>query len=78
MRRSGRRFARAMKEVAILHLEGPPDSFASAAKESGKRHWRDFLFDDAVALGKVLRDPELTAIARKARHPSSGRPGIPL
>ena len=67
----------AMKEVAILHLEGPPDSFASAAQESGKRHWRDFLFDGAVALAKVLRDPELTAIARKARHPSSGRPGIP-
>lgn len=52
-----------------------PDHFASASEESG--HMRDFLFDRAVALAKVLRDPELTAIARKARHPSNGRPGIP-
>ena len=66
----------AMKEVAILHLEGPPDSFASAREAS--ETLRDFLFDGAVALAKVLRDPELTAIARKARHPSSGRSGIPL
>ena len=64
----------AMKEVAILHLEGPPDSFASATDEGA---WRDFAFDGAVALAKLLRDPELTAIARKARHPSNGRPGIP-
>lgn len=74
----GSEIREAMKEAAILHLEGPPESFASAAKESGNRHLRDFLFDGAVALAKVLRDPELTAIARKARHPSSGRPGIPL
>lgn len=64
----------AMKEVAILHLEGPPESFASAVDSV----WRDFAFDGAVALAKVLRDPELTAIARKARHPSNGSPGIPL
>ena len=66
----------AMKEVAILFLEGPPDSFASAREAN--ETWRGFLFDGAVALAKVLRDPELTAIVRKARHPSSGRPGIPL
>ena len=66
----------AMKEVAILHLEGPPDSFASAREAN--ETMRDFLFDGAVALAKTLRDPELTAIAREARHPSSGRPGIPL
>jgi len=65
----------AMKEAAILHLEGAPDSFASAGEESG--HMRDFLFDGAVALAEVLRDPELTAIARNARHPSTGKPGIP-
>ena len=63
----------AMKEAAILHLEGAPDGFASAtnANMSG------ILFNGAVALAKLLRDPELTAIARKARHPSTGRPGIP-
>lgn len=65
----------AMKGAAILHLEGAPDSFASAAEASSTM--RDFLFDNAVALAKLLRDPELTAIARKARHPSTGRPGIP-
>ena len=65
----------AMKEAAILHLEGAPDGFVSAAQASGTM--RDFLFDGAVALAKLLRDPELTAIARKARHPSTGRPGIP-
>lgn len=32
---------------------------------------RDFVFDRAVALAKVPRDPELTAISRKARHPAS-------
>ena len=64
----------AMKEVAILHLEGAPDSFASAVSSNMRGH----LFDGAVALTKVLRDPELTAIARKARHPSNGRPGISL
>lgn len=66
----------ALKEVAVLHLEGPPDSFVSARNAS--ETLRDLMFDGAVALVKVLRDPELTAIARKARHPSSGRPGIPL
>ncbi|MCE2398755.1 MAG: hypothetical protein J4F34_06955 [Gemmatimonadetes bacterium] len=60
----------AMKEAAILHLEGAPDSFASAGS-----HMSGFLFDDAVALAEVLRDPELTAIAYNARHPSTGKPG---
>ena len=65
----------AMKGMAILHLEGPPDGFASA--NPTETWWRGFVFDSAVELAKVLRDPELTAIARKARHPTSGRPGIP-
>ncbi len=65
----------AIKEVAVLYLEGPPDGFASAR---GRQTWLDFLFDGAVELAKVLQDPELTAIARKSRHPSSGRPGISL
>lgn len=65
----------AIKEMSVLHLKGPPDGFASAR---GPQTWLDFLFDGAVELVKALQDPELTAIARKARHPSSGRPGIPL
>ena len=64
----------AMKEVAILHLEGPPESFASATAPSNAKSRQTL----STALAKVLRDPELTAIARKARHPSNGRPGIPL
>ena len=63
----------AMKAAAVLHLEGAPDSFASAAST----HLSDFLFDEAAALAEALRDPELTAIARDARHPSTGEPGIP-
>jgi len=63
----------AMKAAAILHLEGAPDSFASAADS----HMSGHLFNRAAALAEVLRDPELTAIARNARHPSTGKPGIP-
>ena len=62
-----------MKAAVILHLEGAPDSFASAAYA----HMSGFLFDEAAALAEALRDPELTAIARDARHPSTGEPGIP-
>ena len=61
----------AMKEVAILHLEGPPDSFASAREANDT--WRGFLFDDAVALAGALQDPELIAIARRL----GGDPGGP-
>ena len=68
----GAEIREAMKEAAILHLEGAPESFASAADA----HFSGHLFDNAVALAKALRDPELTAIARKASHPSTGRPGL--
>ena len=79
----------AMKAAAILHLEGAPDGFASVAwrwryasvtavdVDSDTTRERGILFDDAVELTEVLRDPELTAIARDARHPSTGEPGIP-
>ena len=63
----------AVKGAAILHLEGPPDHFASTAVQ----HLRDFQFDKAVEIAKLLGDPELTAVARKARHPTTGEPGIP-
>ena len=61
----------AVKDAAILHLEGPPDHFASTARQ----HIRDFQFDNAVDIAKLLGDPELTAVARKARHPTNGKPG---
>ena len=61
----------AIKGAAILHLEGPPDHFASTAMFRGLR------FEDAVEIAKLLGDPELTAVARKARHPETGKPGIP-
>ena len=64
----------AIKGAAILHLEGPPDHFASTAKQ----HLRDFQFDKAVKIARLLGDPELTAVARRARHPTNGKPGIPL
>ena len=59
----------AMREAAILHLEGAFASFEA--------YLRGYLFDEAVVLAEALRDPELTAIARDARHPSTGEPGIP-
>ena len=62
----------AMKGVAILHLEGPPDGFASVR---GPQPWRDFMFDEAVDLAGALEDPELAAIARAAKHPRDrGKP----
>ncbi|MDE2761171.1 MAG: hypothetical protein OXQ94_13245 [Gemmatimonadota bacterium] len=61
----------AIKGAAILHLEGPPDHFASTAEFLGSR------FDKAVEIARLLGDPELTAVARKARHPTTGEPGIP-
>jgi len=63
----------AMKEAAILYFEGPPDHFASTTKQ----HFRNFQFDKAAEIAKLLGDPELTAVARKARHPTTGEPGIP-
>lgn len=63
----------AIKGAAILHLEGPPGHFASTAVQ----HLRDFQFDKAVEIARLLGDPELTAVARKARHPTNGKPGIP-
>ena len=61
----------AIKGAAILHLEGPPGHFASTAEP------RDLHFDKAVEIARLLGDPELTAVARKARHPTTGKPGIP-
>ncbi len=61
----------AIKGAAILYLEGPPDHFASTAEP------RDLHFDKAVEIARLLGDPELTAVARKARHPTTGEPGIP-
>ncbi len=61
----------AIKGAAILHLEGPPDHFASLAEP------RDLHFEKAVRIARLLGDPELTAVARKARHPTTGKPGIP-
>ena len=61
----------AVKGAAILHLEGPPDHFASTAEP------RDLHFDKAAEIAGLLGDPELTAVARKARHPTTGEPGIP-
>jgi len=63
----------AVKGAAILHLEGPPDHFASVASQT----LRDFQFDEAAEIAKLLGDPELTAVARKARHPTTGKPAIP-
>lgn len=57
----------AMKGVAILHLEGPPVGFASANPTD--TWWRGFVFDSAVELAGALEDPELTDIARAAKHP---------
>ena len=57
----------AMKGVAILHLEGPPDGFASA--NPTETWWRGFVFDSAVELAGALEDPELADIARAAKHP---------
>ena len=70
----------AIKEAAILHLEGAPDFTRGHPVEleaDMQVHARGSLFDDAVALAEALQDPELTAIARDARHPSTGEPGIP-
>jgi len=61
----------AIKGAAILHLDGPPDHFVSTAEP------RDLHFDKAVEIARLLGDPELTAVARTARHPTTGKPGIP-
>ena len=61
----------AIKAAAILHLEGAPDFAGGWPSLPGT------LFDKAAMIAGALQDPDLAAIARDARHPSTGEPGIP-
>lgn len=51
-----------MREVVVMHLEGPPVNFASARE-------RQWVFSRAVDLAEALEDPELVALARRLTRP---------
>ena len=70
----------AIRAAAILHLEGAPDFIRgppSLLEPNMQVHTRGTLFDDAAVIAEALQDPGLSAVARDARHPSTGEPGIP-
>ena len=70
----------AIRRAAIRHLEGAPDFTRGPPwllEPNMLAYRRGTLFDHAAVIAWALGDPELAAVARDARHPSTGEPGIP-
>ena len=63
----------AIRAAAVLHLEGAPDFIRGPPST----YRQGTLFDHAAVIAAALQDPGLSAVARDARHPSTGEPGIP-